>query len=267
MRTKSQAIKSPAPETKPAKARPRGSSVVARLDQEVDAFIRRVRFFHEPLTKGRAHMFVLQHRQNTRQRNSVLKLRVATNCPDWDVRMRIIGACSEEIIADHEHGGGRPHWAILEELGTKIGLKRDAIRNGKLLASTQLCWLAWEALMSNRHWLEGLIANTCAERSNIPGYGLGEIKKHGWFGMERTRWGDLFGLKGDDLDFFELHTEADIAHSDLGWRTVAENAERLGVTDAVVRACHVNLRVWATYLDGITVGGDALDRGETPDWA
>jgi len=69
MRTKSQAIKSPAPETKPAKARPRGSSVVARLDQEVDAFIRRVRFFHEPLTKGRAHMFVLQHRQNTRQRN------------------------------------------------------------------------------------------------------------------------------------------------------------------------------------------------------
>lgn len=269
MRTNSQAIRTIPRETaKPAgTARPRVGSVVARLDREVDAFICRVRFFHEPLTKGRAHMFVLQHRQNTRQRNSVLKLRVATNCPDWDVRMRIIGACSEEIIADHEHGGGRPHWAILEELGTKVGLKRAAIQKAKLLASTQLCWLAWEALMSNRHWLEGLIANTCAERTNIPGYGDGAIRKYGWFGMERTRWRKLFGLKNEDLDFFALHTEADIAHSDLGWRTVAENAERLGVVDQVVRACHVNLGVWATYLDGIAAGGDALDRGETPDWA
>jgi pyrroloquinoline quinone (PQQ) biosynthesis protein C len=244
-----------------------GRAVVARLDREVDAFVRRTRFFHEKLTQGRAHMFVLQHRQNTRQRNSVLKLRVATNCPDWDVRMRIIGACSEEVIADHEHGGGRPHWAILEDLGTTVGLKRTAIRNAKLLASTQLCWLAWEALMSNRHWLEGLIANTCAERSNIPGYGDGPMRKHGWFGMERGRWGKLFGLKDADLDFFELHTTADIAHSNLGWQTVAENAERYGLADQVVAACHVNLRVWTTYLDGIAAGGDALDRGAMPDWS
>ena len=99
-------------------------SVVALLDREVDAFVRRTGFFSERLTRGRATMFVLQHRQNTRQRNSVLKLRVATNCPDWDTRMRIIGAAAEEIIADHEHGGGRPHWAILEDLGLRIGLKR-----------------------------------------------------------------------------------------------------------------------------------------------
>ena len=71
------------------------SSVTARLDAAVDDFVRRTRFFREPLTRGRAAMFVLQHRQNTRQRNSVLKLRVATNCPDWDIRLRIIGACSE----------------------------------------------------------------------------------------------------------------------------------------------------------------------------
>ncbi|MDE1904650.1 MAG: hypothetical protein KGI46_12395, partial [Alphaproteobacteria bacterium] len=160
-------------------------SVIARLDAEVDAFVRRARFFREPMTRGRATMFVFQHRQNTRHRNSVLKLRVATNCPDWDIRLRVIGACAEEIIADHEHGGGRPHWAILEALGTKIGLKRDAIRNARLLASTQIAWLAWDALMSNRPWLEGLVANTCAERANIPGYGEGILRKHGWFGLER----------------------------------------------------------------------------------
>jgi pyrroloquinoline quinone (PQQ) biosynthesis protein C len=241
-------------------------TVVARLDREVDSFVRRTRFFSEPMTRGRASMFVLQHRQNTRQRNSVLKLRVATNCPDWDTRMRIIGAAAEEIIADHEHGGGRPHWAILEDLGTRIGLTRAEMQGARLLVSTQLCWLAWEALMTNRHWLEGLIANTCAERANIPGYGVGTFRERGWFGVERERWGKLFGLPNHELDFFELHEEADIVHSNLGWNTVAREAERLGMEDDVARACHINLLVWERYLDGIAAGGDALDRGGQPDY-
>jgi pyrroloquinoline quinone (PQQ) biosynthesis protein C len=249
-------------------AKPRASSaaraVIRRLDEAVDDFVTRTRFFREPLTRGRAQMFVLQHRQNTRQRNSVLKLRVATNCPDWETRLRIIGACSEEVIADHAHGGGRPHWAILEDLGTRIGLTRAAMRKAPLLASTQLCWLAWEALMSNRHWLEGLIANTCAERSNVPGYGTGLMRQRGWFGLERRRWARLFKLSDAELDFFELHEEADIEHSDLGWHTVARYAEELGLIDQVVKACRLNLLVWERYLDGIAAGGDALDRGRAP---
>ena len=244
----------------------RGNSVVSRLDAEVDAFVRRTRFFNEPMTKGRARMFVFQHRQNTRQRNSVLKLRVATNCPEWDVRLRIIGACSEEIIADHEHGGGRPHWGILEELGKRVGLKVNEMRQAPLLVSTQLAWLAWEALMSNRHWLEGMVANTCAERANVPGYGEGIFKKQGWFGLERQRWGKLFGLKGDELEFFELHEAADIVHSNLGWQTVADRAEEQGLADQVVQACRINLMVWENYLNGIADGGDALDRGAKPNY-
>jgi len=149
-----------------------------------------------------------------------------------------------------------------ESLFTDMMLK--AMREAKLLASTQLCWLTWDALMSGRPWLEGLVANTCAERPNIPGYGEGLIKQHGWFGWERHRWGKLFNLSGDDLEFFELHSEADVAHSNLGWQTVAEQAERLGVADQVVHACRLNLYVWESYLNGIADGGDALDRGERP---
>ncbi len=243
------------------------SAVTKRLDDEGNAFVARTRFFHEKLTRGRATMFVLQHRQNTRQRNSVLKLRVATNCPDWDVRLRIIGACSEEVTADHAHGGGRPHWAILEDLGRRIGLKRAQMRAAPLLVSTQLAWLAWEALMSNRHWLEGLVANTCAERPNVPGYGVGLMRKHGWFGLQRHRWAKLFGLSDAELAFFELHEAADIEHSNLGWHTIAARAGKLGVADQVVTACRINLRVWESYLNGIAAGGDALDRGQAPAYA
>ena len=53
-------------------------SVVARMDKVVDDFAKRCRWFREPITKGRARVFALQHRLNTRQRNSVLKLKVAT---------------------------------------------------------------------------------------------------------------------------------------------------------------------------------------------
>jgi len=233
-------------------------SVIARMDRVVNDFVARCRYFHEPMTRGRAKMFVLQHRLNTRQRNSVLKLKVATNCPDWDTRIGIIQACSEEVIADHKHGGGQPHWKILEDLGVRIGLKRSVIQQAQPLPSTQLAWAAWEGLMANRHWLEGIVANTCAERANIPGYGTGLFRKVGWFGLERHRWGKLFKLPDADLDFFELHEAADIEHSDAGWQTIARFARDLGMEDAVVEACRKNLTVWELYLNGIAAAGDRL---------
>jgi pyrroloquinoline quinone (PQQ) biosynthesis protein C len=234
------------------------TGAVARMDRVVNEFAARCRWFHEPMTRGRAKMFVMQHRLNTRQRNSVLKLKVATNCSDWDTRIRIIQACSEEVIADHEHGGGRPHWAILEDLGVRIGMKRSQIEAAQPLPSTQLCWAAWEGLMASRHWLEGIVANTCAERVNVPGYGTGLLKKAGWFGLERHRWGRLFKLPDEDLDFFELHEQADIEHSNAGWKAVERFAKELHMEDAVVAACEKNLHVWEHYLNGIAVAGDKL---------
>ena len=233
------------------------ASVTARMDKVVNDFVARCRWFHEPLTRSRARMFALQHRLNTRQRNSVLKLKVAANCTDWETRMRIIRACSEEVIADHEHGGGRPHWQILEDLGIRIGLKRRELKHATPLPSTELAWAAWEGLMANRHWLEGIVANTCAERVNVPGYGKGEFRRRGWFGVERRRWGKLFDLDESELEFFELHTTADVEHSNTGWRAVEKFARELRMEDAAVRACERNLHVWEHYLNGIADAGDA----------
>ena len=236
------------------------TEIIARLDRVVHDFVLRCRFFHQPLTRNRARSFVKQHWKNTRQRNSVLKLRVATNVPDWDLRLKIIGACTEELIADHAHGGGRAHWQILEELGGHIGMTSAEIRSAPMEPSQEFCWAAWEGLMSNRHWLEGLVANTCAERPNLPGYGEGAFRAKGWFGVERDRWAKLFGLADEKLEFFELHTVADVEHSNLGWHAVAEHAARLAMEDAVVEACRKNLVVWEHYLDGIAAAGDRDER-------
>jgi len=106
-------------------------SVIAGIDKAVDNFSKNNRMLNEPMTKGRAYMFVMQHRLNTRQRNSVLKLRVATNTPVWDVKMDILEACVEELVSDVEHGDGRPHWKVLEDLGVDCGMKRAQISNAK----------------------------------------------------------------------------------------------------------------------------------------
>lgn len=238
--------------------------VIERLDEVVDDFARRTPFFHEAMTLGRARTFVKQHRLNTRQRNSVLKLAVATNCPDWETRLKIISSCSQEVIAEDEFGGGKAHWQIVEELGIALGLSLEEIRNEQPLPSTQICWLAWEALMKNRHWLEGLIANTCSERVNTPGYGIGEFRTLGNSGVMRRVWKAAFGLSDEQVAFWGIHQEADIAHSNLGWQTIARKAEELGMTDAVVEACRQNLLVWDLYFDGIVRAGDVLDEQLLP---
>ena len=204
------------------------------MDRAVDAFVARCRWFHEPMTRGRARMFALQHRLNTRQRNSVLKLKVAANCSDWETRIRIIQACSEEVIADHAHGGGRPHWAILEDLGVRIGLRRGELTRAKPLPSTQLAWNAWEGLMANKHWLEGIVANTCAERINAArAYGKGAAQ-HGWFGLERAPL--EAGCSGCRIGagVFDSTTEADYRAFRHGWRAVEKFARKLRMEDAAV---------------------------------
>jgi pyrroloquinoline quinone (PQQ) biosynthesis protein C len=142
----------------------------------------------------------------------------------------------------------------------RVGLKRSALQRAAPLPSTELAWAAWDGLMANRHWLEGIVANTCAERVNVPGYGKGEFRKRGWFGLERRRWKELFDLNASELEFFELHTEADIEHSDTGWRAVEKFAKELRLEDAAVAACERNLHVWEHYLNGIASAGDARGR-------
>jgi pyrroloquinoline quinone (PQQ) biosynthesis protein C len=231
-------------------------SILKKMDEVVDAHCGRVVFFTEPFTMGRARAFVKQHRLNTRQRNSVLKLRVATNCTDWDTKIQIIKACAQEIIADNEYAGGKPHWEVIEDMGVALGLTREEIRATKPIASTEIAWAAWEGLMSNRHWLEGIVANTCAERVNVPGYGRGAQREHGWSWVQRHQWAKNFGLKDDQLQFWSVHEEADVDHSNLGWQSVARFAEQYHMEDAVVHACEINLRVWQLYMNGIAEEGD-----------
>lgn len=239
----------------------KATGFIRDLDKTLDDFCNRVRYIHEPYNVGRAHMFAYQHRLNTRQRNSVLKLKVATNTPDWDVRMRILAACHEELVADVEFGGGLPHWLMLENVGVAAGMSRAKMRAAKPLPTTQLAWNAWMGVMANCHWLEGLLANVVSERTNLRGYGKGLFRQHGWLGIERVRWKKLFPQLTDaDLKFFKIHNEADEIHSDLGWKQLGKSARELKMEDRLLELADQNLRIWEVYLNGIGDAGDELNK-------
>jgi pyrroloquinoline quinone (PQQ) biosynthesis protein C len=185
----------------------------------------------------------------------VLKLRVATNCTDWDTKLKIIKACSQEIIADDEFADGKPHWQIVEDLGVALGLSRDEITSATPIASTEIAWAAWAGLMSHCHWLEGIVANACAERANVPGYGFGDQRAHGSSWVQRHKWQKTLGLRDDQLAFWSIHEAADLDHSNLAWKAVAQHAESLHMEDEVVHACEINLKVWEMYWHGIVDAG------------
>ena len=82
-------------------------SVIARMDRVVNDFALRCRWFREPLSKGRARMFALQHRLNTRQRNSVLKLKVAANCTDCWYAVVALGGVESQSRNCATDGGSK----------------------------------------------------------------------------------------------------------------------------------------------------------------
>ncbi len=220
-------------------------SAVERLDAEMEDFVGRCLIFPaDAWTPNRCRAWVLQHRLNSRQRNSVLKLKTATNCPVWEIKLDIIHACTQEIVADHEFGGGAPHWRILEDLGVRIGMDRADIEAAKPTPTTQLCWDAWMGLMANCHWLLGLIANTCSERVNVPGYGTGEARERGWNAMVGGCWREIWGLSKEDVE-----------HG----RRIRRRAQSGGRGGRRAYARRKASSVWETYFNGICHLGDAMD--------
>ena len=68
----------------------------------------------------------------------------------------------------------------------------------------------------------------------------------------------LLPLLENQLAFFKVHEEADLDHSNMGWKAVADFAEKYGMEEQAVHACEINLRVWELYFNGIADAGDRL---------
>jgi len=191
-----------------------------------------------------------------RHRNSVPEAEgLRPTAPTWETRLKIIGACTQEVIADH---GARPRQGALANPGGARRLYRHEHRGNpcgpRLWISTLIAWAAWERndgqpALARRHRRQ----HTCAERTNVPGYGEGAMANgrlvRAW---SASAGGELFKLDNAQLDFFRAARAGRYrAFPILGWRTIAKFSHDLHMEDAVVEACRRNLLVWELYLNGI----------------
>ena len=241
--------------------------LIEAMDQILESNLEHIDYFNEDLTLGKAKMFVLQHRLNSRYRNSTLKLKVATNCPVYEIKIGILEACSEEILGDYKYFQGKPHWKVLEELGGVIGLGQKEIQEEKPLKTTKSAWMMFEGLMANTHWVLGLLGNTCMERGFISGYGKKIFSNKGVAEFEYERWRRVLSLKPEELKFFTVHSKADLEHSELGWKNIAIYAKKYGLENDVLSYLDMNLQAWKIYYDGINKAGKKLDNKELPEYS
>ena len=105
-------------------------------------------------------------------------------------------------LYEEEGDAQRSHYEKLIRLGLKSGLKRHEIDEALPIRSTRLALLAWETLVKNRTWMEGLAAKAVLEAVGFP-----ELRK-----IRIDRYSEALSLNEADLEFFSTHITADETH-------------------------------------------------------
>ena len=225
-----------------------GNQVGETLDEMVREFLRTCRYLNEPLTRERARVWLLQHDIRVKHFNSRLKPRVASKCPHWDVRLRILKTCMEEVIDDPTIG--RPHTQLIKEVGQAIGIPTAEFDANRELPPTTIGLHIFENIATNGSWLEGWILGALGERIFV-GTGKGsELEKYGLCGLEEQRYQQVLGCSKDDVFFFTYHRKADAEHTADAWAAVARYAREERLEDRVLAAAGTSIWVHRLLWDG-----------------
>jgi pyrroloquinoline quinone (PQQ) biosynthesis protein C len=167
-------------------------------------------FYGLEMTVARGRIYLLQLGIYVRQRRNFWP-QVAANCPDFEVKQRIMAHEYEELIEDEHSKAG--HLDLIFRQGKEVGLTVEEILNAEPLPTTKAAGYGWFWIARNRSWQEAIAASTIAEWTNDDRL-LGDIG-----GGNCTR---LYNIWKRDLKFtdqqmpnFTAHSKADVKHSDM----------------------------------------------------
>ncbi|HEV8724057.1 MAG TPA: hypothetical protein VGW77_25870 [Candidatus Binatia bacterium] len=120
-------------------------------------------FYSIKLTPERARIYLLQLGLYARQRRNNWP-QVAANCPEFDVKQRILSHEYEELVED-EHSK-TDHMDLIVRQGKEVGLSVDDVLNAEPLPTTKAAMYAWFWIARTRPWQEAIAASTIAEWTN-----------------------------------------------------------------------------------------------------
>jgi len=174
------------------------------LSPEVD------QFYSTKVTPQRAKLFILQLGLYVRHRRHYWP-QVAANCPEMEVKRRILAHEYEELVEDEFSPAG--HLELLFRHGNELNLSQKDILGAKPLPTTRGAVYGWWWIARNWPWQDALAASTTAEWINDDRL-LGDIGGGVCTRLIRN-WSRDLGFQPEQMPDFVAHTKADEKHSDM----------------------------------------------------
>jgi pyrroloquinoline quinone (PQQ) biosynthesis protein C len=167
-------------------------------------------FYSIEMTIERARIYLLQLGIYVRQRRNFWP-QVAANCPEFEVKQRIMEHEHEELVEDEHSKAG--HLDLIFRQGKELGLSVDDVLKAEALPTTKAAVYGWFWIARNRPWQEAIAASSIAEWTNDDRL-LGDLG-----GGNCTRlykiWKRDLNFRDEQMPNFTVHSKADVKHSDM----------------------------------------------------
>jgi pyrroloquinoline quinone (PQQ) biosynthesis protein C len=200
-------------------------------------------FYSIKLTPERARIYLLQLGLYARQRRNNWP-QVAANCPEFDVKQRILAHEYEELVEDEHSKTG--HMDLIVRQAGEVGLRVDEVMNAEPLPTTKAAMYAWFWIARTRPWQEAIAASTIAEWTNDDRL-LGDIGGGNCSRLYKI-WARDLNFSAAQMPNFTAHSKADVKHSDM----FIDVLERMSRRDGS-RMCSQPRRIRWTFTASISV--------------
>ncbi|MCZ6907492.1 MAG: iron-containing redox enzyme family protein [Deltaproteobacteria bacterium] len=204
-------------------------------------------FYSVTVTRERARLYLLQLGLYVRQRRNYWP-QVSANCPEMDVKRRILSHEYEELVEDDYSPVG--HLDLIFRQGREVGLSEEEVIDAQPLPTTQAAIYAWWWIARNRPWQEALSASTIAEWTNDDRL-LGDIGGGNCTRLSKS-WARDLGFKPEQMPNFVAHSKADEKHSDM-FLDILERYVPPGGEQGVLKTAKESMEIHRAYFGGMAM--------------
>jgi pyrroloquinoline quinone (PQQ) biosynthesis protein C len=202
-------------------------------------------FYSIKMTPARAHIYLLQLALYARQRRNNWS-QVAANCPELEVKQRILSHEYEELVEDEHSKTG--HMDLIVRQGKEVGLSVDEIMNAAPLPTTKAAMYGWFWIARTRPWQEAIAASTIAEWTNDDRL-LGDIGGGNCSRLYKI-WSRDLNFSAAQMPNFTAHSKADVKHADM-FIDVLEKYVVRGREQEVVTTATDSMDIHRVYFGGM----------------
>ncbi len=202
-------------------------------------------FYSLKVTPERAKLYILQLGLYVRQRRHYWP-QVAANCPELEVKRRILSHEYEELVEDDYSAVG--HLDLLLRQGRELGLGQEEMLGAEPLPTTKAAIYGWWWIARHRPWQEALAASTIAEWTNDDRL-LGDIGGGNSTQLARS-WSRDLGFGPGQMPNFVAHSKADEKHSDM-FLDVLERYVPPGEEQRVLDTAKESMDIHRAYFGGM----------------